>query len=135
MNNKEKINYARDFFEGKDPEIHPMFVKPPKSLIRYSENPDVYIDMNDDSLTYTPEEVEALRKKYFLIIIKIVTTPEEREMESQPDNQKDAGEVVQAGHLPETDKNVSQVTEPASPEHHQPATVPPAKPPKMYHIW
>jgi hypothetical protein len=72
MNQKDKINYMKDFFAGKDPEIHPMFVKPSKSLIRFSDNPDVYMDTDDKTITYTPAEVEELQKKYFLIIVKIV---------------------------------------------------------------
>ena len=131
MNNKDKISYAKDFFSGKDPEIDPMFVKPPKSLKRYSDNPDVYIDMKNENLTYTSEVVEEMKEKYFLIIVTIVTAPEDAETQRHYDNQKDTSEEVSAEHLPGADKKVSQIPGP-SPE---PATVLPAKPPKMYHIW
>ena len=72
MNKTEKISYARDFFEGKSPDIHPMFVKPPKTLKKYADSPDTYMDLYDPSITYTPQEVEELGKSYFLIIVKIV---------------------------------------------------------------
>jgi hypothetical protein len=58
MNNKDKFNYARDFFAGRNPQIHPMFVKPSKALKKYADSPDIYMEMDDETLTYTPEEVE-----------------------------------------------------------------------------
>jgi len=81
MSRKDKLTYIKDFAKGKDPEIHPMFLKPAKILFRYPATPELrFDDPKDGEKSYNEEEVAQLRKKYFLVILNILKTPEEVEL-------------------------------------------------------
>jgi len=84
MSRKNKLSYVQDFFKGKDPEIDPMSL-PNKTIRWFAATPGLYFDDDEKDKTYSAQEVNEMGKKYFLIILSFVTTPEEVAMAEEAD--------------------------------------------------
>ena len=85
MDIRDKIKYVKNFFRGKDSNLHPIEYMPVKTIMWFATEPDTYIDQDDKSKTYTPEEMVELEKKYFLLHINIVKTQEEKAISAEAD--------------------------------------------------
>ena len=76
MNRKNKINFAKDFFAGKDPKIDPLS-KPRKFIEWHADKPDIYTDRVEEGKTYTPAEVASIGKKNCVVMLKIIRTSDD----------------------------------------------------------
>ena len=80
MDIRDKLKYVTGFFRGKDSNLHPSMYMPVKTLMWLAANPEEYVDQEDKSKVYTPDEVAQLDKKYFLMMLYIVKNEAEIEI-------------------------------------------------------
>jgi len=83
MDIRDKLRYVKGFFRGKDSNLHPSMYMQVKAILWLATEPDRYVDQQDKSQVYTPDEIVQLGKKYFLIMLYIVKTEADKEIKKQ----------------------------------------------------
>jgi hypothetical protein len=76
MSRKQKIDYLKNYSQGKNSILDDMGVLPVKILITETARPDVFTELGESGV-FSPAEVEELEKTHFVAFIRIISSPED----------------------------------------------------------